>query len=218
MPAIASGRWFVLNFACLASLVACAMTPRTALDVPAVEGLAQVRSRHYDVALVRPGTEFSSYRRLIVQEPEVAYRTPDRDRREFALSDEQKSQFHALLKREFELALTGLETLDLVTEAGPDVLDLQVRVQDVVVAVPGPVRAIGATIGLEAAGEATLVMELRDSESEEVLARVYDQRALRGAAILQDGQPVTGWKDIQKLCAAWAGTARLRLDGLVREN
>jgi hypothetical protein len=68
-------------------------------------------------------------------------------------------------------------------------------------------------------GEATLVIELSDSESGEVLARVYDRQAIEGVAIAQDpSAPVTRWEDVEALCKKWASTVRDRLDVLVAQQ
>jgi hypothetical protein len=84
-----------------------------------------------------------------------------------------------------------------------------------------PPNAVGksgwGSLSLRALGEATLVIELSDSESGEILARVYDRRAIEGVAIAQDpSAPVTRWEDVEVLCEQWASTVRERLDVLVR--
>ena len=111
----------------------------------------------------------------------------------------------------------NLENIELVDTPGRTVLDLHVRVQDIIATIPG--RRVGATgnatFALEAIGEVTLVIELRDSESEEVLVRVFDQRALEGVAMIKDDKPVTHWPDIETICAQWALRVREGLDVLV---
>lgn len=71
---------------------------------------------------------------------------------------------------------------------------------------------------LRAVGEATLILELRDSQSEQILARGVDTRAVQGAALGQDGGMVTRWEDVEKLCARWASMARSHLDALVDQG
>lgn len=201
------------------SLCACAPQPRQPLDAGAIdhEGLARVDARNYEVALIRPGIDFMAYDGLLVETLELAFRTPDRSEHQFPLTEAQKSQFRELLLTAFTEELTRLENLTVVDAPAANVLDLRVRVQDITAAVPG--RSVGArgraAIALRAAGEATLVIELRDAQSEEVLARVFDQRAVEGAAILEDGVPISGWEDVEVLCREWARKARLGLDQLV---
>lgn len=182
------------------------------------EGLEAIKSRYFDIALVRPGVDFSAYSGLMVGEPELAFRTPDRSQQEFPLSKAQKSRFQALLASQFDNQLAQLQRLRLVDEAGPDVLRLEIRVQDINATIPpSAVGRVGRAGGfLLAAGEATLVLELYDSRSGEVLARVADVRAVEGAAMLQkEGGAVTTWSEVDELCEQWAIRARERLDRLV---
>jgi len=184
------------------------------------EGLETLKSRYFDIALVRPGVDFAAYSGLLLATPELAFRTPDRSQQEFPLSDEQKVQFHELLASRFDAQLSQMKRLKLVDAAGPDVLLLKIRVQDINATIPpnGGGRVGRAAVFLQAAGEATLVLELYDSRSGEVLARVADVRAVEGAAMLQkDGGAVTTWSAIDELCEQWAITARERLDKLVNQ-
>ena len=201
------------------ALCACAPLPTQPTGQVNVyyEGLEQVDSRGFDVAFVRPGTEFRAYTGLLVDEPELAFRTPDRTKQQFPLTKDQKNRFRDLLAQKFRTELAMSKQLKLVEEAGPDVLRLRVRVQDILASLPP--RSIGnvglAGFVLEAIGEATIVLELRDSQSEEILARAADTRAIEGAAILQKGGPLTSWSEVETLCERWASTVRKRLDRLV---
>ncbi len=184
------------------------------------EGLEQVDARGIDTAYVRPGIDFRAYTGLLVEEPELAFRTPDRSKQQFPLTNAQKSRFRELLAQKFRIELAKSKRLRIVEEAGPDVLRLIIRVQDILASVPP--RSIGnvglAGFALEASGEATIVLELRDSQSEETLARAADTRAVEGAAILQKGGALTRWSDVETLCERWASTVRKRLDTLVETH
>ena len=201
-------------------LAGCAPQPRQPLDVSAVdhEGLQRIEARDYEVALIRPGVDFTGYDKLLVNRLGVAYRTPDRSRNEFPLTEQQKAEFRDCLEASFLEEFSQLENLKLVEQRGPNVMDINVRVQDIQAVLPG--RNVGrvgrGAIAFQAAGEATLVIELRDSQSEEVLVRVFNQRALQGAAILKDGQPISTWEGVEALGREWAATARRGLDELVK--
>lgn len=181
------------------------------------EGLQQVEARRMDAAFVRPGVKFGAYTALLLEEPELAFRTPDRSKQQFPLTEDQKIQFRGLLHEQFLAELDTSKRLRLVNEPGPDVLRLRVRVQDITATVPP--RGVGSvgksSIALDAVGDATLVLELRDSQSEETLARAIDARSLEGIAILQKGAALTSWSDVEKLCKQWASNARKGLDALV---
>jgi hypothetical protein len=189
----------------------------TEINSADIEGLQQARTTAFSAAFMRPGVDFTIYRGVIVNDVQLAFRTPDRAQNQFPLSQEQKDQFRDYLTQQFMLEFAELQNIKLVAEAGPDVLDLYVRVQDIFATVPG--RQVGsmgrAAFALEAVAEATLVIELRDSESEEVLVRVFDQRAIEGVAMFQNNETITRWQDAERLLQRWASRTREGLDRLV---
>ena len=181
------------------------------------EGLADVRTRSLDIAQVRPGTDFSAYTGLLVSAPELAFRTPDRSQLEFPLDEDQKQRFREMLSAAFQSELAELRDLQPVDQSGQDVLELRIRVQDILATVPPRTsgRSGRAGFALEAVGQVTLVLELRDSRSHEILARGVDMQKVEGAAIRQQGdRMLTRWEEVEDLCAEWASIARRRLDAL----
>ena len=202
---------------------ACAPQPTVpvATSTNAVDGLVQVSSRYFDIAFVRPGVDFGHYKKVLVSESELAFKTPDRSQQQFPLSDEQKDRFRQTLDEQFAAELANLKNLRLANEAGPDTLAVQVRVQDILTTVPA--QATGGagwgSLSLRALGEATLVIELHDSESGEILARVYDRRAVEGIAVAQNqAAPLTRWQDAEGMSKKWASTVRDRLDALILQE
>jgi len=199
--------------------VACGPQPARAQSTGDVnvEGLREVRARNFEAAFIRPGVNFGAYHKLRVNELELAYRTPDRSQNEFPLGEDQKTRLRAAMAVAFGKELGELRHLGLVTEPGPDVLDLNVRLQDIVARSPGTrVGSVGrGAFAIETVGEMTLVLELRDSQSEEVLARAFDRRAVEGAAMLQDENVISTWEGVERLVTRWAARAREGLDRLV---
>jgi len=199
--------------------VACAPQPARAQasgDVN-VEGLREVRAKNFEAVFIRPGVKFGAYHKLRVDELELAFRTPDRSQNEFPLGEDQKTRLRAAMAVAFGKELGELRHLELVTEPGPDVLDLNVRLQDIAARSPGTrVGSVGrGAFAIETMGEMTLVLELRDSQSEEVLARAFDRRAVEGAAMLQGENVISTWEGVERLVTRWAARAREGLDRLV---
>ena len=209
----------IVILALTGTLVACGPQPTQPLPKGEVniEGLQAVTARNFEAAFVRPGLDFSHYNKLMVNELELAFRTPDRSQNQFPLGEDQKTRFRAAMAVAFGEELGQLQNLELVTEPGPDVLDLNVRVQDIVAGTPGTrVGAMGrASFALETVGQLTLVLEIRDSESEEVLVRVFDRRAVEGAAMLSGDNVISTWEGVERMVARWASRAREGLDRLV---
>ncbi len=72
-----------------------------------------------------------------------------------------------------------------------------------------------ATSILRSVGEATLVVEIRDSESNAVLVRIVG--STRGADMIrrqrmQHSNSVTNWSEVQQLARSWATQLRTSLD------
>jgi hypothetical protein len=181
------------------------------------EGLTEVRVQTLDHAQLRTSVVFSVYTGIMLSNVELAFRTPDRSAQQFPLSDEQKDLLHAALTSAFLSEFVKMQNLELVDAPGRDVLRLSVRVQDITAAIStgsGSNRG-RAAMALRAVGEVTLVLELFDSQTGEILARAVDTRVVEGAAIAQDGAVISKWDGIERLCARWASTARMRLESLL---
>ena len=203
-------------------LLVAACAPQPTIPVAAstdnIDGLQQVSSRYFDIAFVRPGVDFSHYTTVLLSGSELAFKTPDRSKQQFPLSDEQKDRFRQQLDEHFSAELANLKNLRLGDQGGPDTLAVQVRVQDILTTIPAQAtgRSGWGSLSLRALGEATLVIELSDSESGEILARVYDRRALEGVAISQNQEaPLTRFEDGESMIRQWASTVRERLDAIV---
>jgi hypothetical protein len=209
----------------IASLVGCGSTPgpRPAPGVsePNYEGLVTVASRAFDVAQVRPDTDFRTYSGLQFVEPELAFRTPDRAEREFPLSEEQIDRFRDGLIAAFEAEFEGFTELDIVDEQGPDTLALDIRVEDIVATVaPSAVgRAGRAAALLEASAAAVIIVEVRDSESNEILARGVDAGTARGGARRTSGNEMqVRFESGDRVVARWASITRAGLVNLLNEQ
>jgi Protein of unknown function (DUF3313) len=203
---------------CLVVLAACAAQPVVSTSAaPSYEGLQTVPSRRFARVEVRPGVDFTQYTAVFPQAPVLEFRTPDRSQQQFPLGDEQKQRLEealvASLKREF----ADHSTLRFVDRAGPDTVSLEVRIIDIAAVVPpnSAGRVGRGAIALEATGNVTFVIEVRDSESGELLARGVETRAVSGVAVHRDDEVLTSWDDIDKLLARWAVASRTGLENLL---
>jgi hypothetical protein len=69
----------------------------------------------------------------------------------------------------------------------------------------------GVGIYLSSVGAATLLIELRDSQSNELLGRAADRRAADSPFAINVNS-VTGWSDVRLLARSWASLVRERLE------
>jgi len=125
-----------------------------------------------------------------------------------------------VVRPQFDVAQVRPETVfsdyDGVILAAPE-LAFRTPVENITATVPSG-RSMQIGFALTAVGEATLILELRDSQSEQILARGVETRAVQGAALGQGGEMLTRWEDVEKLCSRWASLARARLDALVDQS
>jgi hypothetical protein len=187
------------------------------------DGLYRVDKSVMDAAWVRPDLDLSGYKKLMLASAGIQYKHVDSegkqwwpgrsDETEFPISDEGKARLQNEVHDAFTEELAKVKRYDLVAEPGPDVLMLVGGLIDVVSQVPPVDKCVGrCDVYLNSVGEATLVIELRDSESNEVLARAADRRAAENAGWPIDANTVTVWPEVRRLAQTWASMLRKRLD------
>lgn len=182
------------------------------------DGLHRVDRSVMDMAWAKPTLDLTSYSKLMLATGGFAYRevgdvSPyDRRATEFPISEESRQMLEEIVGEVFREEFADLENWEIVTEPGRDVLILVGAIIDIVSAVP-PQRPGGFRddIYLSRIGEATLVLELRDSMSNEILARSADRRAAESAFAVE-ASPVTAWSEVRRLARTWARILVNRLD------
>ncbi len=185
------------------------------------DGLVRVQKSVVDAAWVKPTLDLTPYKKLMVVSQGVSFRKlePVNDfqaRREsqFPVKEENKARLSRELKEAFEAELMKQERYELVTQPGPDVLLLVGAVIDVVSNIPPDVESARFGRGgvyLTSVGDATLVIELRDSESGEILARAADRRAAESPFAFEVNN-VTAWTEVRRLASYWASLLSKRLE------
>ena len=185
------------------------------------DGLYRVQKSVVDAAWVKPDLDLTGYTKLLIGPSTIAYKKLDpvsdfraRSETVFPVQEENKARFEQILKEEFTEELEKLERYEIVTAPGPDVLMLVGGVLDVVSFVPPDLESARFGRGgvyLESVGSAVLVIELRDSQSGEVLARAADARAAESPFAFE-ANSVTVWSEVRRLAQYWAGLLIDRLN------
>jgi hypothetical protein len=116
-----------------------------------------------------------------------------------------------LVREEFsrELERGGYKVTE---ESGPDVLEVRARIADLYVNAPDTMEAGRSYSFTMNAGEMTLVLELRDSETGQVLARAFDRREARETGQLNWTTSVSNEADARDIARRWARILHQRLD------
>jgi hypothetical protein len=207
--------------------VACTTAPPTIQTGPDAElsfdGLHKVDNSQADVAWARPDFDISGYTKIWLVGAGIEYRqVKDRGRSTMARSqggpyfidDKSRAQFEELVGKVFREELEKVEKYELVDGPGPDVLMVRGGLLDVTSYVPPDPIGGRSYIYLSSVGEATLVLELRDSETGTILARSIDRRAAEtiGGTFTRSNS-VTNSAEARRLIRYWGTRLREGLDG-----
>ena len=136
---------------------------------------------------------------------------------EFWIDDASKTRLDEEVTTVFQEELARSERFTQTEEPGPNVIIIRGGLHDIVSRVP-PEHVGRSDIFLSSVGEATIVLEVVDSMSGEVIARAVERRAAQrpgGQMILMS--TVTTWSEIRRLARSWATKLRQGMDGLPTE-
>jgi hypothetical protein len=203
--------------ACLLSTVALA----TKGELPAVshDGLELRKGKVASVVYVRPGVDFSRYKRIAILDCPVAFSKDwERERKSGAdrISQKDMDEIKADLSAEFLKIFTDeLQTrggYQIVTTGGEDVLVLRPAIVDLDVTAPDTMSAGRSYTLSESAGAMTLYLEFFDSVSGQILARAIDREADRGMGRVQWQNKATNRAEADRILRRWASALRARLD------
>jgi hypothetical protein len=178
-----------LRFAVIAAAAGLALSAPAAAATPGPwESLVQVKSKRADAVYLLPGADFRPYTKVMLDPTEVAFkkgwqRQYNSSTRGLGtrISDEDMMQGANEVREGFEriFAETFTEAgYQVVNQAGPDVLKIRTAVVNLVVAAPDKPTAGRNYVFSVDAGEATLILEARDSMTGALLGGAADRRAV----------------------------------------
>lgn len=172
-----------------------------------VSRFERVPSERVEHAFIRSDADFARY--TAVMPGQVSVWTP---RQDAGLSPTALARLQVLYEEALSAALTEDEAYTLVTSRGPGVLELQTQFIDLRATVDrNAIQALQRrySFPLEA-GRATLVVELVDATSGQVLAHIADVEAQEEYAVVIG--PEMTEVNAQRALARWAAVLRAFLD------
>lgn len=212
-----------------ATLSGCASTsaPPVRTAEPAWDSLVEVNSQRMGSAFLLPGADFRPYDAVLLDEPEVSFRNNwlrDVNRNSRGTARVSQSDADRILE------MTATNTTDIftaeferagfkiATTPGPNVLRVRTGIVDLFVNAPDVPSASRSMSFTTNAGEATLVMEARDSMTNALLGRVIDRRETRGQGSMgmgmQQSNRVTNTAEFRTLARRWAQISATKLNDL----
>lgn len=187
------------------------------------DGLYPVKGGTSDAAWANPDADLSQYSKIMLQGVGIEYRPggesgkfyqASRSGDHYEVSDKQKERLEELVRESFLKELGKSERFTIVSEPGPDVLLILGGLLDVVSFVP-PETAGRNEVFLSRVGEATLVLEIRDSESNAIIARAVDRRAAEDSGRgFSRSNRVLNASQVRQTINVWARRLREGLDSI----
>ena len=222
-------RKLMQSFAPIASLcagLALVCSVRLAANEPPPEatydGLHLYKQTKQRIAYVRPGATFTQYKRLAVydcyvefskewvehynrdqSDPSRQIRASDIERAKKALQDDFTKIFTEELQQRGRYQVTDTP--------GPDVLILRPALINIQVSAPDLISPGRSATFVQSAGTMTIYLELWDSASNTILARVIDAK-VDPSVYGQRSSSVTNRAAADRMMRSWADELRSRLD------
>lgn len=219
------------RFICALALIASASLAATAFAAPSKEakrkleevmshdGLEKVAVEGLDLVYVRPGASLANYSKVQLDPVEVSFHK-DWDPKQigtlFKLSASDREKIRTgvakVVYEEFVKELQTKSSYQVVEASGPDVLRVKVIIANLYVTAPDVPTAGRSRTYVSNAGEMTLIAELYDSESGQVLARVVDRDTARDYMIATASNSVFNVAEARNIASGWGRALRESLD------
>ncbi len=188
------------------------------------DGLVQVKPKKVDAAYVMPGADFRPYMKVKLDKTEVAFKkdwlksmNDTRGSLSHRVSDEDAAKILQAAQSNFEDIFVEAFTkagYTVVTAPASDVLRISTAVVNLYVNAPDVMEAGRSRTYTTEAGEATLIIEVRDSMTNALMGRVLDRRETSGGVGAQVANSVTNLSDFRLLFKQWASIATKGLEEL----
>jgi len=188
--------------------------PKTSPD-----GMDLKVSSRSTVAYKKEGVDFSEYNKVLILPSQVAFkknwqRNYNRDRASLStrLNDQDVLQIKAGVAKLFDEVFAeefskNNEKL-LVKEAATGVMLMKPVILDLEVNAPDKMTATSSRTYVSEAGQATLFLELYDSVSGEILARIIDNETIGDNNYARWANRVTNTADAKRTIRKWAKALR----------
>ena len=209
-----------LTVLCPAGVAAAESAPEVTQD-----GLHLYKQSKTRVAYVKPGATFTQYKRVALLDCYVEFSKEwvedyNRDQRDFSRKikdsdlERAKKAVQADFKKIFTEELQRDGRYQVTDSGGPDVLVLRPALINIRVNAPDLMSAGSSTSYVQSSGAMTIYLELLDSTSNTILARVIDAK-VDPTTFTQRASSVSNRAAADRMMHDWADELRTRLD-LVR--
>ena len=207
--------------AALAAAIWCAAAvpaPAAPASAPTTwDNLVRTPSKKLKAVYLLPQADFRTYTKVMIDPAEVAFQKDWLRRLNDSASSFSARVSPADAQKIANYARTGFDDIfakafteagyQVVTEPGPDVLRLRPGVLDLYVAAPYPMTEDMQRVYTVDAGEATFLLEARDSTSGAVLGRAVDHRIAGDNTDRMPRSTVSNRGDVSAVFKLWASAS-----------
>lgn len=209
--------------AVLAAVLLVGAGPALAKDGPPPnwDGMVQVDARNLEYVYLLPGADFKSYTKLMLDEPQVAFAPnwlKDMNNQDWGgdftgrISKEDAQRKLAVIQKTWSDTFTaGFQRAGytLTQTPGPDVLRVNTAIANIYINAPDRDTAGMGMSFVANAGQATMIIELRDGATNLLLARIIDSEATQETGGMSNS--VTNLNAFRELADRWT---KISVNGL----
>ena len=211
--------------AAAALVVGCSSAPtvQTGPDAETTfDGLVRIDNARFRGAWIDPEVDLTQYTKIMPGGAEFQFRSVQKvsssqarrsNENEFWMSDSTKERLIEVVSEIFDEELQRSEHFTITDEPGADTLIIVGALHDIVSRVPPDIIGRG-DIFLSSVGEGTLVIQLSDSLSGEVIFRAVERRAAERTGTAVRSNSATNWGEVRRWARRWATNLREGLDSI----
>src|SRR5271165_3941239 len=192
--------------------------PKNLEEAMSYDGLQKITIKGIDMAYALPGSTLSGYTKVLIDPIGVRFHKDWKpqvtgSRRNLSSSEQQEIRENvAKIVYEAFVEELGKGGYSVVTEAGPDVLRVQANILNLYITAPDVMTPGRSVTFTASAGEMTLLAELSDSDSGQIIARVLDRYQARHTGSFQLTSGVSNAAEARNAATSWASIFRASLD------
>jgi Protein of unknown function (DUF3313) len=182
------------------------------------DGLQKISVKGIDLAYAVPDATLAGYKSVIIDPVSVSFSKNWKPKvtgsNRSLSSDELQKIRDGVAKAVYDSFAQelGKGGYTIVTEAGPDVLRVKPAIINLYANAPDVPTAGRSRVYTVSAGEMTLMAELVDSATNEVIARVLDRYESRNTGTFNLSSSVSNSAEVRRAATSWAGILRKSLD------